>query len=104
MLGIVRRRYLLRHRQAHISHAFPGGSGYSWDDFAALFCYVLLVPTDVSADIEVQNGLGMDMYMLSMENIVRILEVCGLFSRPQHSVWADHHDYRCLTWGKSYTM
>lgn len=52
-----------------------GGSGYSWDDFTVLFCFVLMVPTNVTADIEVQNGLGMDMYMLSMDNIVRILEV-----------------------------
>ena len=63
-----------------------GGSGYSWDDFTVIFCYALLVPTDVTAEIEVQNGLGMDMYMLSMDNIVRILEVRDPFLTLKHAV------------------
>lgn len=52
-----------------------GGQGYSWDDWTVLFCYVLLVPTDVTAEIEVQNGLGMDMFMLSVDQIVTVLQV-----------------------------
>lgn len=52
-----------------------GGSGYSWDDWTVLFCYALLVPTDLSCEFEVQNGLGMDMYMLSIGQIVTILKV-----------------------------
>lgn len=52
-----------------------GGSGYSWDDWTVLVCYVLLIPTDVSAEIEVRHGLGMDMYLLTIDDVVMILEV-----------------------------
>lgn len=52
-----------------------GGTGYGWDDWALLLCYVLLVPTDVSAETEVQNGLGLDVYMVPTANIVEILRV-----------------------------
>lgn len=52
-----------------------GGQGYSWDDWTVLFCYALLVPTDVTAEIEVRNGLGMDMYRLSVDQVVTVLQV-----------------------------
>ncbi|KAK4502730.1 hypothetical protein PRZ48_006156 [Zasmidium cellare] len=49
------------------------GTGYGWDDWTLLFCYILLVPTDVSAETEVQNGLGLDVFMVPTANIVEIL-------------------------------
>ncbi|KAF7189497.1 Satratoxin biosynthesis SC1 cluster protein 4 [Pseudocercospora fuligena] len=50
-----------------------GGSGFWFDDYAVAICYALLVPTDVSCEIEIQNGLGMDMFRLSVGQIVEIM-------------------------------
>ncbi|EME45584.1 hypothetical protein DOTSEDRAFT_23592 [Dothistroma septosporum NZE10] len=51
-----------------------GGRSYGRDDWTVLFCYmyVSLVPTDVTAEIEVQNGPGKDVYMVSVDQIVKV--------------------------------
>lgn len=62
-----------------------GGRGYSWDDYLAFFSYAILVPTDVTAELEVQNGLGLDIYMLDVDNIVNILFVSThLYPHPRY--------------------
>lgn len=71
-----------------------GGSGYGWDDCEwnstvpelgpyltfytglALVAYVFLITTDVTSELEVQNGLGMDMYLISIAQIVELMKVC----------------------------
>lgn len=52
-----------------------GGSGYRWDDWTPLFCYVLLIVTAAGAEREVHYGLGQDIYMLSVDQVVAILGV-----------------------------
>lgn len=47
----------------------------------ALIAYAFLIPTDVTSELEVQHGLGMDMYRISMEQIVLLMKVCVPNSR-----------------------
>ncbi|CZT14894.1 uncharacterized protein RCC_12259 [Ramularia collo-cygni] len=51
-----------------------GGSGFGWDDYVAFMTYALLVPTDITSELEVRNGFGMDMYLLTMEQILVLMK------------------------------
>lgn len=43
---------------------------------AALVAYALLVPTDVTSELEVRKGFGMDMYYIDLENVIPLMKVC----------------------------
>lgn len=40
------------------------GSGFGWDDWTILVCWIILIPSDVVLDVMTRSGLGQDIWML----------------------------------------
>lgn len=54
------------------------GSGFSWDDWTILICWILLIPSDVILTIMADTGLGQDIWMLTDPNY-QITKILYLF-------------------------
>lgn len=54
------------------------GSGFGWDDWTILLCWILLIPSDVILNVMADTGLGQDIWMLSDPNY-QITKVLYLF-------------------------
>ncbi|KXS98386.1 hypothetical protein AC578_4644 [Pseudocercospora eumusae] len=40
------------------------GSGFGWDDYTIITCWIMLIPSDIVLDVMIQTGLGQDIWML----------------------------------------